>query len=1267
MEGVYHPLVRRDVTWPAFLLLWLVLIASSLCLRASERLLDWKEIPNGRVAALNVPTAGKIGFTLLTAEQTGITFSNSVDEAAAAANRVLYNGSGVAVGDFDRDGRPDIYFCSLNGRNTLYRNLGGWRFADVTEQAGLKRDNRYYRGAVFADVNGDGWPDLLVCVLGGGTECFLNDGHGKFNNATAAARTGSTSASTTLALADVDGNGTLDLYVANNRTEDIRDRGQVDLQLVNGKMVVPPSLQDRLLVTNGQVLEYGEPDQLYLNDGQGHFAPVSWAGGRFRTEAGGPLTEPPRDWGLTATFCDINGDGFPDLYVCNDFWTPDRFWINDGKGRFRAIAPLALRDMCASSMGVAFADIDRDGNVDFFVVDMLSRDLRLRKRQKLAQPPMPSPIGAIEDRPQFMRNTLQLNRGDGTFAEIANYAGMAASEWSWSPVFLDVDLDGYEDLLITSGHAKDVQDLDAATQIRARQHSWKGFGSEAERQKAFTRELMEHMRLYPRFDTPIVAFRNRGDLHFDDVTGAWGTSQPGIHHAIALADFDGDGDLDLVVNNLGGVAGIYRNETAAPRVAVRLRGLAPNTDGIGAKVTLRGGAVPLQSQEVISGGRYMSGSEPLLVFAAGKSGNDMKLEVAWRSGRKSVLDSIAANHVYEIQEEKSVVSGPLSVAKEKKLFEDVSQLLQHTHHEEPFNDFERQPLLPRRLSQLGPGVSWFDVDGDGHEDLIIGTGHGGQMACYRNDGHGGFQRIAGAPFDTIMTRAQTAIVGVRYGSPSPPPRERDGVRGFPEASVRLLAGSSNYEDGQTNGSSVRQFDLSRKIIDDSLPADAASTGPLALGDMDGDGNLDLFVGGRVIPGRYSEASSSRIFRWDGTQFKFDSASSKALEHIGLVSAVVWSDLTGDGFPELVLACEWGAIQILRNEQGKLTPWDAPITHYASRLTLHDLTGWWNGITAGDFDGDGRLDIVAANWGLNSEYSASLERPLELYYGDLLERGVVDLIEAEWDPVANTYVPRRRLDALSAALPGLQERFRSNKTYSEATIVEVLAPYQARARKLSVTTLASMLFLNRGDHFEAIELPREAQFAPAFGVNVADFDGDGHEDVFLSQNFFATAPETPRLDAGRGLLLRGDGSGKFQAIPAQQSGIEIYGEQRGSAVADFDEDGRPDLVVTQNGAATKLLHNIFAKPGLRVHLKGPSGNPTGVGATVRLKSGAHFGPAREIHAGSGYWSQDSAVEVLSLPEPPTEIWVRWPGGAVSTTSVPANATEITIPNPSAPSR
>ncbi|HXI51784.1 MAG TPA: VCBS repeat-containing protein [Candidatus Saccharimonadales bacterium] len=1207
--------------------------------KGAERM--WHAISGGRYTDLQVPSGGKPGFTLLAPDQTRILFTNTLQEAEGASNRVLFNGSGVAAGDFDGDGWPDLYFCSLNGQNTLFKNLGGWRFVDVTEQAGLKRDRRYYRGAVFADVNGDGALDLLVGVVGAGVQCFLNDGHGKFTDATTAARTASPYASSTLALADVDGNGTLDLYVANNRKDDIRDRGRAELHLVDGKLAVPPELQGRLLVVNGQVLEYGEPDQLYINDGRGHFAPVSWTGGRFRNEEGAPLTEAPLDWGLTAAFRDLNGDGFPDLYVCNDFWTPDRVWLNDGKGRFRAAPRLALRNMCASSMGVDFADIDRDGFLDFFVVDMLSRDPRLRKRQGLAQPPVASPIGVIEDRPQFMRNTLFHNRGDNTFEEIANFAGVMASEWSWSPVFLDVDLDGYEDLLITSGHARDVQDLDAQRQVRARQHSWKNFTNEAQRQEAFTRELMEHMRLYPELRTPIVAFRNRGDLRFEDVTPAWGTATPGVHHALALADLDQDGDLDLIVNNLGSAAGIYRNDTSAPRVAVRLRGLAGNVQGIGATVRLLGATVPRQSLEVVSGGRYLAGSEPLLVFAPGSVTQGMTIEVSWRSGRQSRIQEVSANRLYELDEPSApapaVSTTAAATASRAPLFLEVSSWIQHRHHEEEFNDLSRQPLLPRRLTRLGPGVAWFDLDGDGFEDLIIPTGRGGTLACYRNVEGRSFRRESGPPFDLPAARVQTTVLGRRTA-----------------AGAELLVGSSNYEDASADAPAVLRFDLASRQVTGVCTGGVSSTGPLALGDLDLDGDLDLFVGGRVVPGRYPEPAPSRIFRWESGGFQLDTNNTAVLQGAGLVSGAVWSDLDGDGWPELILACEWGPVRVFQNRSGRLVETTA-------QLGLADFTGWWNSITTGDLDGDGRPDLVAGNWGWNGEETASRERPLPIFFGDFLDRGMVNLVESEWDPVSRDWAARRSLDALAGELPMLQEQFHSHLEFSQATLKTWLAPFQSRVRQLSVTTLASTVFLNRGDHFEPMPMPREAQWAPVFGVVVADFDGDGHEDVFLAQNFFATRPGTPRLDAGRGLLLRGEGNGKLHALGAAESGLEIYGEQRGAAAADFDGDGRTDLVVTQNGAATRLWRNASARAGLRVRLMGPPDNPHGVGTSLRVKFGARLGPAREIHAGSGYWSQDGAVPVLATPEAPNGLMVHWPGGQTVTVPVAPSAREIAVTN------
>ena len=1208
---------------------------------------EWHEEGAYRWRELAVPRRGHVGFTELPASRTGITFENTARREQTLQNQNLLIGSGVALGDVDGDGLVDIYLSHLEGPNQLYRNLGNWRFEDITELAGVAAPDRFSTGVVFADVDGDRDLDLLTAATGGPNALYVNDGAGQFTDRTAEAGLVSDRGSTTMTLADVDGDGDLDLYIANYKVVDVSQLfterqlsfDEAVQQVGEDRYEVVPALRDhfRFEKVDGAWVRTPrvDPDWFYLNDGTGRFEQVPFTSERFRDEEGYRLTREPEGFGLAARFYDVDGDGDPDLYVCNDFEGPDHFWINDGTGTFQALEPTSLRTTSNASMAVDFADIDRDGDVDFYVTDMLARGRRGWQTHAFAHRP-PKGVGEIESRIQWQRNTLLLNRGDGTYAQVAEFADVDATDWSWTTLFLDVDLDGYEDILVATGYTWDVFNRDITNRLTSE----------------FPRlEWRELRLLLPALELRNVAFRNNGDLTFDDVGEAWGfATEEDISHGLAAGDLDGDGDLDVIVNRLGSPVGVFRNEATNNRVAIRLIGEVPNTQAVGAKIRVRAGAFPEQEKEVTLGGLYLSSSETLYSFAT-RDANELTIAVDWRSGKQSIFRDAKPNRLYEIREP-SVSDGgdrPATASAERSqatVFVDASAELGHVHVDLPFDDYLRQPLLPNQLSQLGPGVSWYDVDADGDEDFLIASGRGGKLAYYRNDG-GRFTkldlRLGEAPYD------QTTVLAV-------PDRT---------AGTVLLVGQSSYETaGPTealSAPSVLRVET-RPVADNSGPGRAtvttavaahrSSTGPLALADYDGDGDLDLFVGGRVIPMVYPAPASSRLFRNEGGGFALDTANQRIFSAVGLVSAAVFSDIDGDGDPDLLLALEWGPLKLFLNDAGRFTEAGASsgLARYHSR---------WNGITTGDLNSDGQLDIVATSWGRNTRYRVDEQHPLLVYYGDFDKNGSVDIVEAQFDDDLQAVVPLTLGTRVIAAMPYIRQRSPSFAAYADATLEQTLGPAVDAAFVLKASSMEHLLFLNRGGSFEPVPLPTEAQLAPAFYAGVADFDGDGHEDLFLSQNFFATERSTPRYDAGRGLWLKGDGTGTLVPVPGQVSGITVYGDQRGAALADYNGDGRVDLVVSQNGAQTKLYRNVGAAPGVRVRLAGPPGNPHAVGALVRLVYGDRRGPAREIHAGSGYWSQDGHVQVLGMAGEPTAVWVRWPGGRETVTAVERGAREITI--------
>lgn len=1215
---------------------------------------------------LQVPDQGRPGFTLLDPNQTGMTFTNQLAKDRSLRNQVYLNGAGVAAGDVDGDQQCDLYFAGLDSPNRLYRNLGGWRFEDITAEAGVACQDQASTGVALADLDGDRDLDLLVNGIGKGTRLFLNDGTGRFTETTAESGLKTDKGAMSFALADVEGDEDLDLYVVNYRTETIRDQlrtqfsakrinGELKIIKVNGRPVSEPDLQGRFVIDpDAGVLEQGEEDYFYLNNGDGTFEWIPWSQSRFLNETGKAI-ETPYDWGLSAMFRDLNRDQLPDLYVCNDFQSPDRIWINQGNGTFQAIDALAIRQTSLFSMGVDFADLDRDGYDEIFVADMLSRKHRYRLVQRGPQPPDPQ-LDVPAHRPQSPRNTLFFNRGDGTYAEIAQRAGIDASDWSWCPAFLDVDLDGYEDLLITTGHERDSQNQDVAAEIEILKR----------RYKLTQREYLQLRRKFPSLETVNYAFRNLGGLRFEERGQEWGFDSPNISQGMCLADLDADGDQDVVVNCLNGTPLVYRNEIAVPRVAVSLQGRSSNTRGVGARIRMWGGAVPLQSQEITAGGRYLSCDQARRVFAAGSSNASLSIEVQWTGGHTSWVHEVAPNHLYQIQEpdpnsdaqafpppEKFPFKSGFASNRESPFlnesgshppvphFVEVNDLLDHIHRDRGFDDYQRQPLLPRKLSGLGPGVAWSDLDGDGWEDLIIGSGRGGRMAVYRNDKGNRFLIWDHAEMNAVRTRDQTGILAGQIEGES----------------AIVVAGRSNYEDGLAVGAAVEIFyptEPDKKPV--PLLEEVASTvGPLAAGDADGDGDLDLFVGGRVLPGRYPAPASSFFLRNEGGSWKRDRAVEESFEEMGLVSGARWSDINQDQRLELILACEWGPIRIFQFQENQ------PVELTAD-LGLLGYTGWWTSVQAGDFNNDGKMDLVAGNWGENTFYQSFIkDHPVEIYFGDVNGEDHLELLEAYYVPELSKVVPRRDWGELKRSIPFIAQEFSSYEEFSRTGMRELLRDRKGQFQKHQVRTLTSMIFLNTGAGFTAHPLPMEAQLAPIFGIVVGDFDGDGNEDIFLVQNFFGVSPDRSRQDGGRGVWLRGDGQGGFATIPGGVSGIEIFGQGRGVATADFNHDGRLDLVVAQNGGRTRLFQNRGAAKGLRVELKGPPSNPRGVGAKLQLLfPGEQAGPMREIYLGGGYWSQDAFVPVLGGKTDAKTLKVIWPDG--KSQQIPLNKDQETVQVP-----
>lgn len=1234
---------------PRFVTLFLLACLPSLALAVE---LSWEPFGGHRAARVGITPSNREGFENLPASKTGIRFTNSLADERSLTNQIYLNGSGVAAGDVDGDGLTDLYFCGLDNANALFRNLGGWRFEDITARSRTACHDQASTGAALADIDGDGDLDLLVNGIARGTRLFLNDGRASFTEATAGSGLESRRGSSSLALADVDGDGLLDVYIVNYRNDTMRDmpgirfkmgvtNGVSHLLSVNGVPASSPDLAGRFTFdqANG-VMENGEPDVLFRNLGSGRFKPVDWPGGDFLDESGKPAAI-PYDWGLSAMFHDINDDGHPDLYVCNDFQSPDRLWINDGRGRFRAASGSFIRQTSLFSMGVDFADVNRDGLTDFFVADMLARDWTNRHVQVMD-------AGAFSQvrqhqglRPQSPRNMLFVQRDDGSFSELARFARVDASDWSWCPVFLDVDLDGFDDLLISTGHWRDAQNSDVMREIE----NAKRTGPVSPRE-----ELLARKR-FPRLDTPNAAFRNRGDLTFEERGQEWGFDSRSISHGVVTADLDNDGDLDVIVSCLNDPPIFLQNTSSRPRIAVRLAGNAPNTRGIGAVIRVSAPGLPDQSHEMIAGGRYLSGDDPIRTFAAGNHGRPISISVTWRNRRVTRITNALPDHIYVIHESTSAFAPDADPESTRPTaaFENISSKLNHRHLQEDTGELALQSLLPRRLGTLGPGVAWFDLNGDGWEDLFVGSGRGGAPGVFRNDGKGGFVRQRAAPLGNLPAPDLSTILAWQ---PDP-------------SSASLLLGVSRVQPATTNAPVILRFSMNTGVISPGPSAGSFSAGPMAMADIDGDGDLDLFVGGRQTPGRFPLAADSLLLRNEAGTFVHEPRWNISSTNAPMVAGAIFTDLNDDAQPELVTAADWGPIAIQTFSSNGIAAWNPPVRlrrgSSTNHLSLSQLTGWWNSIVTADFDNDGRLDLGVGNWGRNE---ARADHRVLLAY-DPTPAGASILVELLSGPsTAGRRIPTRDRATLATVLPSISESFPTFGSFAREAPDRLFSlPELGATRFTEALVFDSIVLLNRGDHLEARPLPDIVQWAPVFGLGAGDIDADGNTDLVISQNFYGTAPGESRQDAGSLLWLKGDGTGGFHAVGIRESGLSMSGEGRGLALADFDRDGRYDVLAAQNGGETLLFRNRSPQRGIRLHLIGSPANPRAIGARARVAYVDDTrGPSHLIGLGSGHWSQDSTTLILGRHKSPKAVEIRWPGGRVETLPLGPEATEITREHP-----